>query len=152
MDTYCPQCVDIRPAPLPTIMGKWMWRGLLRIPKNLAILPSSLPPLRSSKKLAVFQSSNMYSPKDPPKNQWENYEISLSLVNVQLLHRTSHTAPFFPNTAYTVLSRIFISNQRLHSRIYLVSRSTISSKSVMLLLPLTCHMPVIPGLIASLAR
>ena len=33
-----------------------------------------------------------------------------------------------------------------------VSRRTISSKSVMSLRPLTCHIPVIPGLIAILAR
>lgn len=35
---------------------------------------------------------------------------------------------------------------------YSVSRRTISSKSVMSLRPLTCHIPVIPGLIAILAR
>lgn len=36
--------------------------------------------------------------------------------------------------------------------IYSLSRRTTSSKSVISLRPLTCHMPVIPGLIASLAR
>ena len=35
---------------------------------------------------------------------------------------------------------------------YSLSRRTTSSKSVMSLRPLTCHIPVIPGLIANLAR
>ena len=52
----------------------------------------------------------------------------------------------------TVLNRILISNPIFHSEIYSVSRRTISSKSVMSLRPLTCHIPVIPGLIAILAR
>ena len=49
-------------------------------------------------------------------------------------------------------NRILISNPIFHSEIYSVSRRTISSKSVMSLRPLTCHIPVIPGLIAILAR
>lgn len=40
---------------------------------------------------------------------------------------------------------------RSRSEIYSVSRRTISSKSVMSLRPLTCHIPVIPGLMAILA-
>lgn len=47
---------------------------------------------------------------------------------------------------------LFISNPIFHSEIYSVSRRTISSKSVMSLRPLTCHIPVIPGLMAILAR
>ena len=45
----------------------------------------------------------------------------------------------------TVFHNIFTSNLRLHSLIYCVSSFTTSSKSVILLLPLTCHIPVRPG-------
>ena len=46
---------------------------------------------------------------------------------------------------------IFMSIPTFHSLIYSVSSFTTSSKSVISLLPLTCHIPVMPGLIASLA-
>ena len=46
----------------------------------------------------------------------------------------------------TVFHNIFTSNLKLHSLIYCVSSFTTSSKSVILLLPLTCHIPVRPGL------
>lgn len=51
-----------------------------------------------------------------------------------------------------VCRRIFISSPMFQFVIYSLSRRTTSSKSVISLRPLTCHMPVIPGLIASLAR
>lgn len=60
--------------------------------------------------------------------------------------------PSLPRTVFTVLNKILISSAGVHSFIYFVSSLTTSSKSVISLLPLTCHMPVIPGLIASLAR
>lgn len=60
--------------------------------------------------------------------------------------------PSLPRTVFTVLNKILISSAGVHSLIYFVSSLTTSSKSVISLLPLTCHMPVIPGLIASLAR
>lgn len=60
--------------------------------------------------------------------------------------------PSFLNTTNTVLNRIFISSPMFQFVIYSLSRRTTSSKSVISLRPLTCHMPVIPGLIASLAR
>ena len=46
----------------------------------------------------------------------------------------------------TVLKIILKSFLTLHSLIYWVSSFTTSSKSVILLLPLTCHNPVSPGL------
>lgn len=55
-------------------------------------------------------------------------------------------------TDATVLNNIRISSPILHSAMYLVSNFTTSSKSVISLRPLTCHNPVIPGLIANLAR
>lgn len=55
-------------------------------------------------------------------------------------------------TDKTVLKRIFKSSPMLHSAMYLVSNFTTSSKSVISLRPLICHNPVIPGLIANLAR
>ena len=60
--------------------------------------------------------------------------------------------PTFPSTTATVLNRILISNPGFHFLIYSVSSLTTSSKSVILLLPLTCHIPVSPGLNASLER
>ena len=49
------------------------------------------------------------------------------------------------------LNKIFISSPIFHWEIYSVSSRTISSKSVISLRPLTCHIPVMPGLMAILA-
>ena len=63
-----------------------------------------------------------------------------------------HIAPDLVNKTPTVLTRMRRSSQILQCSIYSVSNFTTSSKSVILLLPLTCHMPVIPGLKARRAR
>lgn len=52
---------------------------------------------------------------------------------------------------YSLFKSILISNPISQFSIYSLSNLTTSSKSVISLLPLTCHIPVIPGLIASLA-
>ena len=127
--------------------ARYLIFSILLIPSYLYTLNSkSVLCLTSALPSALFQQQ----PYDNGSALLERLEIPSMCTPYST--DISHTAPFFPNTAYTVLSRIFISSHRLHSRIYLVSRFTISSKSVMLLLPLTCHMPVMPGLIASLAR
>ena len=69
-----------------------------------------------------------------------------------LLPLSFYIDPSLPRTVFTVLNKILISSAGVHSFIYFVSSLTTSSKSVISLLPLTCHMPVIPGFIASLAR
>ena len=58
----------------------------------------------------------------------------------------SYSAPSCRSTTPTVLNRIRASSSQLQFRIYHSSSRTTSSKSVILLRPLTCHMPVIPGL------
>lgn len=63
----------------------------------------------------------------------------------------SHTDPSFLITTITVFKRIFKSNPISQFSIYSRSNLTTSSKSVISLLPLTCHIPVIPGFIASRA-
>lgn len=63
-----------------------------------------------------------------------------------------YTAPSLFNIINTVLQIILISIQILHSLMYWRSNLTTSSKSVMLLRPLTCHRPVIPGFIARRER
>lgn len=63
----------------------------------------------------------------------------------------THAEPSFLNTTSTVFSRILMSIPIFQFSIYSLSSLTTSSKSVILLRPLTCHIPVIPGLIASLA-
>ena len=68
------------------------------------------------------------------------------------LNKSHHIAPSPLTTTRTVRSKILISSPTLHFFIYSVSSRTTSSKSVILLLPLTCHIPVTPGLIASRAR
>ena len=73
------------------------------------------------------------------------------MLFIDLLQQ-SYFDPTFPSTTATVLNRIIISNPGLHFLIYSVSSLTTSSKSVILLLPLTCHIPVSPGLNASLER
>ena len=63
-----------------------------------------------------------------------------------------YMAPFRLITALTVLNSIFTSSARLQLQMYCVSSFTISSKFVISLRPLTCHMPVMPGFIASRIR
>lgn len=58
-----------------------------------------------------------------------------------------YLAPSLCNTARIVFSKILTSNPKLHSSIYCLSSATTCSKSVISLRPLTCHMPVSPGLI-----
>ena len=58
---------------------------------------------------------------------------------------------FFKTYTKNLTKRILISNPISQFSIYSLSSLTTSSKSVISLLPLTCHIPVIPGLIASLA-
>lgn len=69
-----------------------------------------------------------------------------------LLHGEPHIAPFRANTTPIVLKRILISSAKLQLVIYSVSSFTTCSKSVISDLPLTCHIPVIPGLHARRAR
>lgn len=60
----------------------------------------------------------------------------------------AHMAPFRFSTVITVLYSIFTSSQRLQLQIYCLSSFTTSSKFVISLRPLTCHMPVMPGFTA----
>lgn len=79
--------------------------------------------------------------------------IAFSIQNTQSakqLPSLLYTDPRLPKTTPTVFIKILISNRRFHSAIYLLSSLTTSSKSVISLRPLTCHMPVSPGLTASL--
>lgn len=62
-----------------------------------------------------------------------------------------HIDPSLRSTTSTVFISIFISSPIFQFSIYSLSSLTTSSKSVISLRPLTCHMPVMPGLIASLA-
>lgn len=86
--------------------------------------------------------------------------LSLAMENAAMRRFSFHQVffifpyidPSLPRTVFTVLNKILTSSAGVHSFIYFVSSLTTSSKSVISLLPLTCHIPVIPGLIASLAR
>ena len=62
-----------------------------------------------------------------------------------------HDDPFPVSTTPTVLNNIFISSPMDQLAMYCVSKATTSSKFLMSLLPLTCHIPVNPGLMPSLA-
>lgn len=57
-----------------------------------------------------------------------------------------------PNQDYYFLSEQEFVQKIVHSLMYCLSSFTTSSKSVMLLRPLTCHIPVSPGLVARRAR
>ena len=74
-----------------------------------------------------------------------------SLYYLSVFYYT-YIAPSFFRTTATVFARIRKSSPILHSEMYFRSSFTTSSKSVMSLLPLTCHIPVIPGFMASLVR
>ena len=60
--------------------------------------------------------------------------------------RADHLEPSFFSTTRIVLNNSLISRLILQFVIYCVSSLTTSSKSVMSLRPLVCHIPVIPGL------
>ena len=77
---------------------------------------------------------------------------SFTLSRCDHLTTLTYIAPSRCSTTNTVLNRILISSPMLQSLMYFVSSATTSSKSVISLRPLTCHIPVIPGLVASLAR
>ena len=66
--------------------------------------------------------------------------------------KSLYTAPSFLSTAPTVFHSIFRSFPKFQFSIYSRSSFTTSSKSVMLLRPLICHIPVMPGFMASLVQ
>ena len=63
-----------------------------------------------------------------------------------------YTAPSFLSTAPTVFHSILRSFPKFQFSIYSRSSFTTSSKSVMLLRPLICHIPVMPGFMESLVQ
>ena len=69
-----------------------------------------------------------------------------------LFHPFHHLDPLPLSTTPTVLNRILISIPTFQFLTYSISSFTTSSKSVISLLPLTCHIPVSPGFTASLPR
>lgn len=69
-----------------------------------------------------------------------------------LFHPIHHLDPLPLSTTPTVLNRILISIPIFQFLTYSISSFTTSSKSVISLLPLTCHIPVSPGFTASLPR
>ena len=73
-------------------------------------------------------------------------------VSVIIIFPILYIAPSFTKILLTVFNIIFKSCPMLQLSIYFVSRFTTSSKSVILLRPLTCHSPVIPGRNAMRAR
>lgn len=69
-----------------------------------------------------------------------------------LFHPIHHLDPLPLSTTPTVLNKILISIPIFQFLTYSISSFTTSSKSVISLLPLTCHIPVSPGFTASLPR
>ena len=75
-----------------------------------------------------------------------------SFILFHLFHPIHHLDPLPLSTTPTVLNRILISIPIFQFLTYSISSFTTSSKSVISLLPLTCHIPVSPGFTASLPR
>lgn len=75
-----------------------------------------------------------------------------SFILLHLFHPIHHLDPLPLSTTPTVLNRILISIPISQFLTYSISSFTTSSKSVISLLPLTCHIPVSPGFTASLPR
>lgn len=75
-----------------------------------------------------------------------------SFILLHLFHPFHHLDPLPLSTTPTVLNRILISIPIFQFLTYSISSFTTSSKSVISLLPLTCHIPVSPGFTASLPR
>ena len=75
-----------------------------------------------------------------------------SFILLHLFHPIHHLDPLPLSTTPTVLNRILISIPIFQFLTYSISSFTTSSKSVISLLPLTCHIPVSPGFTASLPR
>lgn len=96
-----------------------------------------------------YTSFHPYSTSNPIHNNNKIRSTSCSFAfHVRTLPNFLHTDPSLFNTVITVLNSILISRLKFQLLIYSVSSLTTSSKSVISLRPLTCHIPVIPGLIA----
>ena len=80
------------------------------------------------------------------------FSNSLIRIIINLLpnshYHNSYTDPFLAITTKKVFSIIFISSPKLQFIMYSLSSFTISSKSVISLRPLICHIPVSPGFVA----
>ena len=83
---------------------------------------------------------------------WLSFFLFCHTLSAQQSYFRHHTDPSFLSTTNTVLNSILMSSPMFQFSMYSLSSLTTSSKSVMSLRPLTCHMPVMPGLMASRAR
>ena len=102
--------------------------------------------LKRSQKQNILHSSRARTPQ-------QHKRPCLSCRGVPSIFESAlpYIDPSFFSTTITVFISIFISSPIFQFSIYSLSSLTTSSKSVISLRPLTCHMPVMPGLIASLA-
>ena len=73
------------------------------------------------------------------------YNLAYASSHIHLFYFNLYLAPLPRNTAKTVFNKILKSRPMDQFSIYSTSKRTISSKSVISLLPLTCHIPVSPG-------
>lgn len=88
-------------------------------------------------------------PSKPCGLEWQLLSATALSGDKPYLH---YMAPRFLRTAPTVLKRSLKSKPMDQLQMYSVSSLTTSSKSVISLRPLTCHMPVMPGFMARRAR
>lgn len=111
--------------------------------------------LDSFQSLSSFLSFSPYSYTFNTDNTCSfpaRFHCRSSFILLHLFHPIHHLDPLPLSTTPTVLNRILISIPISQFLTYSISSFTTSSKSVISLLPLTCHIPVSPGFTASLPR
>lgn len=128
----------------------------VKIGSFLTMLRYFCLPRRHSQTLPSQQNPQRYMHSLHPALRPNSIPFLLNIFQHNTLNQKflipAHIDPSCLKTEATVLIKILISNPKFQFAIYFISSFTTSSKSVISLLPLTCHIPVIPGFIASRAR
>ena len=116
--------------------------------KNISTISIPIPVFP----LLVFSPYSYTFNTDNTRSFPSRFHCRSSFILLHLFHPIHHLDPLPLSTTPTVLNRILISIPISQFLTYSISSFTTSSKSVISLLPLTCHIPVSPGFTASLPR
>ena len=138
---------------IPLLLVFFTFSYTFNLQKKKTLSPSSIPLPSPQSSLSTLISPYSYTFNTnntcsfPPR-----FHCRSSFILLYLFHPIHHLDPLPLSTTPTVLSRILISIPIFQFLTYSISSFTTSSKSVISLLPLTCHIPVSPGFTASLPR
>ena len=154
LTTYCTKH-DFRSKMRRMFMQKYLYLYVYSTPP-LTIRTRLILLSRHSHTLPSQQNPQRYMHPLHPALRSNSIPFLPNIVQHNTLNQKflipAYIDPSCLKTEATVLIKILISNPKFQFAIYFISSFTTSSKSVISLLPLTCHIPVIPGFIARRAR